>query len=133
LGSSLLTEVFVIVFFLKYLKRISQVHPVNGAYSQEYKTRCSLIFSVIQVTHCRPVPALGHHPVARSLRPAARRDGAVHGKRERRAAHSLVFKDDEWHTVFCFADESHADQFIALFGGERFDPKSERGVLDGRG
>jgi hypothetical protein len=35
-----------------------------------------------------------------------------------------VMKDDEWHTVFCFADESHADQFIALFGGERFDPKT---------
>jgi hypothetical protein len=35
-----------------------------------------------------------------------------------------VRKDNEWHTVFCFADESHADQFIALFGGERSDPKT---------
>lgn len=35
-----------------------------------------------------------------------------------------VFKDDEWHTVYCFEDESHADQFIALFGGARFDPKT---------
>jgi hypothetical protein len=34
-----------------------------------------------------------------------------------------VLKDDEWHTVFCFADECHAEQFIALFGGERFDPQ----------
>jgi hypothetical protein len=35
-----------------------------------------------------------------------------------------VREDNEWYTIYCFADESHADQFIALFGGERFDPKT---------
>lgn len=35
-----------------------------------------------------------------------------------------VRESDEWHIVFCFADEIHADQFVALFGAERFDPKT---------
>jgi hypothetical protein len=35
-----------------------------------------------------------------------------------------VRKNDEWHTIYCFADPQHADSFIALFGGNRFDPKT---------
>ena len=35
-----------------------------------------------------------------------------------------VFKDDQWHTVFCFSDKTHADLFRERFGGEPFDPFS---------
>jgi len=38
--------------------------------------------------------------------------------------HHSVFKDDESHFVYCFADKAHADLFRDRFGGEPFDPSS---------
>jgi hypothetical protein len=35
--------------------------------------------------------------------------------------HSLVI-DDVQHVVTCFRDEGAADEFVAIFGGKRFDP-----------
>ena len=29
-----------------------------------------------------------------------------------------LFKDDEWHTIYCFADPAHAGALQAMFGGE---------------
>ena len=36
--------------------------------------------------------------------------------------HSVVV-NDEWHTIYCFAEELDAEAFRTLSGGERFDPK----------
>jgi hypothetical protein len=33
-----------------------------------------------------------------------------------------IFKDDQWHRVYCFAEREHAEKFQAHFGGEWFDP-----------
>ena len=38
----------------------------------------------------------------------------------------VVFHDDEWFHVYCFAEEADADKFQQRFGGERFDP-NQRG------
>ena len=38
--------------------------------------------------------------------------------------HHSVFKDDQWHTVLCFSDKTHAEVFRERFGGEPFDPAS---------
>lgn len=38
--------------------------------------------------------------------------------------HHSVFKDDQWHTVFCFSERAHADRFRERFGGEPFDLSS---------
>jgi hypothetical protein len=36
--------------------------------------------------------------------------------------HSVMW-NDEWYQVFCFAQREHAEQFMARFGGECFDPR----------
>lgn len=35
-----------------------------------------------------------------------------------------IVKDDEWRLVYCFQQAASAEAFIALTGGEKFDPKT---------
>lgn len=37
--------------------------------------------------------------------------------------HSVVGLDNEWWSVFCFAEKEHAEKFKARFGGEWFEPQ----------
>lgn len=53
----------------------------------------------------------------------ARLDAALQGLSVCGRHHS-VFKDDQWHTVFCFSDKTHTGLFRERFGGEVFDPSS---------
>lgn len=36
--------------------------------------------------------------------------------------HHNVMRNDEWHTVFCFANMAHAEKFKDHSSGEDFDP-----------
>jgi hypothetical protein len=34
-----------------------------------------------------------------------------------------VTREDEWFNVYCFSERADAENFMAKFGGEKFDPR----------